>query len=189
MRKKNKKKLSKGSLLLIGFLFICLSFFDLKAINNNTDSLLDNSIYTNVNANELINVIKSQSGLILIVNDNSQIDRLANSLLSFEPNEKIFVYNANSDEVIFDNNACKVVRRPSSGYRKLVNFLGSYTDNFNCGDGTISDTKYIHSPMVLFAKDGGVLYSYYLPEEEISDEILSYVFEKGFNMVNSYSVN
>lgn len=185
MRKRNKKKLSKGSLILAGFLFICLSFFDLKADKNNTDYTFDNSIYTNVSAKELINVMKSQSGLILIVNDNKDIDRLTSILMSFEPNEKIFVYNSSNDEIRFDDKTCKVTKNASNDYKRLISFLGSYADTYK-SESCSSDYKYVHSPMVLFAKDGGVLYSYYLPlEEEVTDEILSYVFEKGFSLFNN----
>ena len=182
MHKINKKKLSIGS-LFAGFLLICLSFFDLKAEKTNSDLSFNNSIYTNVNAVELINVIKSQSGLLLIVNDNKDIDRLINVLMTFEPDEKIFVYNSSNDEIKFNENTCKVTRRASNDYKKLVNFLGSYADIYKC-ENKDTDYKYIHSPMVLFSKDGGIMYSYYLPfEEEVTDEVLSYVFEKGFNML------
>lgn len=189
MRNRNKKKLSKGSLIIAGFLFICLSFFDLKADKNNTDLAYNNSIYTNVTATELINVIKSQSGLVLIVNNNDDVDRLINVLMSFDSNEKIFVYNSNDDEIKFDSKTCKVTKKASNNYKRLVSFLGSYADTYS-SESCSSDYKYVHSPMVLFAKDGGVLYSYYLPTQgDVSDEILSYVFEKGFNVLNNYIIN
>lgn len=184
MRKiKNKKKLSKGSLIILSFLFICLSFFDLKADKNDTDYSLNNSIYTNVNAKELINIIKSQNGLLVIASNENDINRLVELLMEEETNERIFVYNSSNDKVLFDKDSCSLERKPSNDYKRLINELGAYAESYSCNDEEI---KYISDPMVLFAKDGGIIYSYYLPtDEEVTDKVLSFVFKKGFEIFNS----
>ncbi len=183
MRKiKNKKKLSKGSLIILSFLFICLSFFDLKADKNDTDYSLNNSIYTNVNAKELINIIKSQKGMLVIADNDSDINRLVEFLKDKDNNDNIFVYNTSNDKILFDKSSCEITKKATNDYKRLVNELGSYSENYMCNN---IEMKYIKDPMVLFAKDGGIIYSYYLPEEEITDRILSYALKKGFEMFNS----
>ena len=181
-KKRNKKKLSKGSLIILGFLFICLSFFDLKADKNNTEISLNNSIYTNVNAKELINIIKSQKGLLVIADNEEDIKRLVDLLVKENSDERIFVYNSSLDKPLYDMEYCTTTRKATNDYKRLVNELGSYSESYTCRD---EEFKYINDPMVLFAKDGGIIYSYYLPEEDVTDNVLSYVFEMGFKMLNS----
>ena len=186
--KKNKKK-SKilGNLLLIGSLFMFLTYFDLRIDKSSNSLITDNgkNIYTNVSASELINVLDKETGAIIIVNNKKDINRIISILLDINDNNNIFVYNAKNDEIVIskENGKLKEVQKASVQYQDLINKLGAYSEKYII-EG--EDTHYykINTPTVLFVKEGSIKYSYYINDS--SDEnSLANIYKFGFSMLRS----
>ena len=185
MKKKTKKKTNKGSLLLISFLLIFLSYFDFKTDKENITLIAEKtSIYTNVNANELLNILDNERGIILIVDDKLQIKEYVNLLTEINNDEKIYVYNCKNDQVILtkEDNEIVLIQEQSEDYKKLVERLGFYTDVYKIDDEYTEYYK-IETPMVMFIKDGTIEYSYYIAEDNLTKEDLSNIYLVGFNIL------
>lgn len=190
--RKNKKQnnLVKGTLLvLIGFLFILLTYVD-ASVNKTPSSLIamTEKTYTNVNSKELLSVLDG-TGVVLVVNNKTSINRIINILVPM-CKEKIYIYNAKNDELVLELKGKKVKTKQESTqeYKELLNRLGMYTENYTLKNkkGKIINTGYrkIYTPMVLFIKDGNIEFSHYIYDERILDEELSSIYKRGLDIIN-----
>lgn len=186
MKKKTKNKLNKGSLLLAVFLFIILSYFDLNADKENITLIAsnENTLYTNVNAKELLDVLDNETGVVIIVNDKVLIKTYMNILTKINNEYKIYVYNCKNDEIVLtkENGEVKVVQDQSSDYKKLVDRLGYFSELYVIDEDFTNYYK-ISTPMVMFINNGDIKYSYSISNQSLTIEELSDIYKMGFEKI------
>lgn len=194
MLKNKKQKNIKGSLLLAGFLFIFLSYFDFNTDKSELNLIASNynTIYTNVNAKELLDILDNKTGVVLIIDDKKDINEYINLLIDLKDNETIYVYNSSKDEIVltYENNEIKVLQDSSKEYKKLLKSLGSYTNQYTIdyNDEKI-ETGYlkINTPTVLYINEGNILFSYNNIENREGEE-LSNIIKMGFNILRKGTI-
>ena len=197
-RKNKKNKLIKGSLsILLGFLFVFLTYLDIN-IDKSKNNLItyNNKLFNYIDASELLNVLDKEKGVIVVVNDRKDINRLINILLTLNVNENIYVYNSREDEIILELTEKEIIvkQKPSKEYEKLLNKLGSFTDRYlvSTPSGNYIETEYykIYTPMVLFVNKGEIVFSNYIHDDKVTDEELKTIYKKGINLlVNLVKLN
>lgn len=192
-RKNKKNKLIKGSLsILLGFLFVFLTYLDIN-IDKSENNLItyNNKLFNYIDASELLNVLDKEKGVIVVVNDRKDINRLINILLTLNVNENIYVYNSREDEVILELTEKEIIvkQKPSKEYEKLLNKLGSFTDRYlvSTPSGNYIETEYykIYTPMVLFVNKGEIVFSNYIHDDKVTDEELKTIYKKGINLLET----
>lgn len=134
MHKLIEKNVSKSSLyVIIGFFLILLFYQDMKTPKVNDLALVNNKMLTNVNGQELLDILESKTGVVLVVNDKVDINRILDILINYKTNENIYVYNAKYDEVVLgldDEENVIIKQEPSKIYNKILDELGSYADKY-----------------------------------------------------------
>lgn len=192
-RKNKKNKLIKGSLsILLGFLFVFLTYLDIN-IDKSKNNLItyNNKLFNYIDASELLNVLDKEKGVIVVVNDRKDINRLINILLTLNVNENIYVYNSREDEIILELTEKEIIvkQKPSKEYEKLLNKLGSFTDRYlvSTPSGNYIETEYykIYTPMVLFVNKGEIVFSNYIHDDKVTDEELKTIYKKGINLLET----
>lgn len=194
-RKNKKNKLIKESLsILLGFLFVFLTYLDInidKSENNLITYNNNNKLFNYIDASELLNVLDKEKGVIVVVNDRKDINRLINILLTLNVNENIYVYNSREDEIILELTEKEIIvkQKPSKEYEKLLNKLGSFTDRYlvSTPSGNYIETEYykIYTPMVLFVNKGEIVFSNYIHDDKVTDEELKTIYKKGINLLET----
>lgn len=193
-RKNKKNKLIKGSLsILLGFLFVFLTYLDINIdkSENNLITYNNNKLFNYIDASELLNVLDKEKGVIVVVNDRKDINRLINILLTLNVNENIYVYNSREDEIILELTEKEIIvkQKPSKEYEKLLNKLGSFTDRYlvSTPSGNYIATEYykIYTPMVLFVNKGEIVFSNYIHDDKVTDEELKTIYKKGINLLET----
>lgn len=192
-RKNKKNKLIKGSLsILLGFLFVFLTYLDIN-IDKSENNLItyNNKLFNYIDASELLNVLDKEKGVIVVVNDRKDINRLINILLTLNVNENIYVYNSREDEIILELTEKEIIvkQKPSKEYEKLLNKLESFTDRYlvSTPSGNYIETEYykIYTPMVLFVNKGEIVFSNYIHDDKVTDEELKTIYKKGINLLET----
>lgn len=192
-RKSKKNKLIKVSLsILLGFLFVFLTYVDIN-IDKSKNNLItyNNKLFNYIDASELLNVLDKEKGVIVVVNDRKDINRLINILLTLNVNENIYVYNSREDEIILELTEREIIvkQKPSKEYEKLLNKLGSFTDRYlvSTPSGNYIETEYykIYTPMVLFVNNGEIVFSNYIHDRKVEDDELKTVYMKGLNLLET----
>lgn len=148
------------------------------------------SLFEKVSVKEVVNVLDNYTGVVLFVNDRKDINEFLSLLYDEETEASIYVCNVKNDEVVLelsDNNNVVVKQRASKDYKLLLDRLGSYTETYflNTNEDIIeTDYKRIVTPMVLFVKNGNILFSHYIIEEEnlTNDELLE-IYSQGFELI------
>lgn len=193
-RKNKKNKLIKESLsILLGFLFVFLTYLDINIdkSENNLITYNNNKLFNYIDASELLNVLDKEKGVIVVVNDRKDINRLINILLTLNVNENIYVYNSREDEIILELTEKEIIvkQKPSKEYEKLLNKLGSFTDRYlvSTPSGNYIETEYykIYTPMVLFVNKGEIVFSNYIHDDKVTDEELKTIYKKGINLLET----
>lgn len=193
-RKNKKNKLIKGSLsILLGFLFVFLTYLDINIdkSENNLITYNNKKLFNYIDASELLNVLDKEKGVIVVVNDRKDINRLINILLTLNVNENIYVYNSREDEIILELTEKEIIvkQKPSKEYEKLLNKLGSFTDRYlvSTPSGNYIETEYykIYTPMVLFVNKGEIVFSNYIHDDKVTDEELRTIYKKGINLLET----
>lgn len=193
-RKNKKNKLIKGSLsILLGFLFVFLTYLDINIdkSKNNLITYNDDKIFNYIDASEVLNVLDNEKGVIVVVNDRKDINRLINILLALNINENIYVYNSKEDEIILEltEKEITVKQKPSKEYEKLLARLGSFTDRYlvSTPSRNYIETEYykIYTPMVLFVNKGEIVFSNYIHDDKVTDEELKTIYKKGINLLET----
>ena len=186
-------KVNKGNLLIVGFLFAFLFFLDLKAEKKDNEELLaynKDSIYEKIDGKELLQILKKETGVVVVVNQRQDINSIINDLIDLKKEEKLYVYNSKSDELILEIKNEKIaVKKESSGvYKKIIEQIGSYSDNYviKMQEGDMIETEYktINTPSILFINKGKILYSFSPNLEENNDYIID-IYKKGFDVLRT----
>lgn len=151
----------------------------------------NDQIFTNVNSAELLNILDNKKGIVLIVNDRKDINRLISLVMKININERIYVYNAKDEELVLElsNNEVVVKQSMSKNYEKLLQKLGSFTERYliQTPSGNLVETGYfkINTPTTLFVSDGRVIFSSYIKDHSVSDDDLVNVYKKGLNLLET----
>lgn len=188
MRKNKKQKNNlKRNLLLFGFLLIIVSLIDTKNDKKDFSLLASNekAIYTNVNAKEVINILNEDTGVLLIVDDKRDINKITNILDNLKTDENIYVYNSSKDEMILDLKEGELykVQDSSDDYNILLKKLGNYTEEYLI-NGIDTGYRRINTPMVIFIKNGTIEYSYYI-SNIVGEETLTNIYSAGFARIEN----
>ena len=178
-KKKNNKYLKRSLCIILGFFFVLLTYFDFKVDKTKNDLVTYNDqIFTNVNSAELLNILDNKKGIVLIVNDRKDINRLISLVMKININEKIYVYNAKDEELVLELSNNEVVVK-----------LGSFTERYliQTPSGNLVETGYfkINTPTTLFVSDGRVIFSSYIKDHSVSDDDLVNVYKKGLNLLET----
>lgn len=191
-KKKNNKYLKRSLCIVLGFFFVLLSYFDFKVDKTKNDLVTYNDkIFTNVNSAELLDILDNKKGIVLIVNDRKDINRLISLVMKININGRIYVYNAKDEELVLDlsNNEVVVKQNMSKNYEKLLQKLGSFTERYliQTPSGNLVETGYfkINTPTTLFVSDGRVVFSSYIKDDNVSDDDLVNVYKKGLNLLET----
>ena len=90
-KKKNNKYLKRSLCIVLGFFFVLLSYFDFKVDKTKNDLVTYNDeIFTNVNSAELLDILDNKKGIVLIVNDRKDINRLISLVMKININGRIY---------------------------------------------------------------------------------------------------
>lgn len=191
-KKKNNKYLKRNLCIVLGFFFVLLSYFDFKVDKTKNDLVTYNDeIFTNVNSAELLDILDNKKGIVLIVNDRKDINRLISLVMKININGRIYVYNAKDEELVLElsNNEVVVKQNMSKNYEKLLQKLGSFTERYliQTPSGNLVETGYfkINTPTTLFVSDGRVVFSSYIKDDNVSDDDLVNVYKKGLNLLET----
>lgn len=191
-KKKNNKYLKRSLCIVLGFFFVLLTYFDFKVDKTKNDLVTYNDeIFTNVNSAELLDILDNKKGIVLIVNDRKDINRLISLVMKININERIYVYNAKDEELVLElsNNEVVVKQNMSKNYEKLLQKLGSFTERYliQTPSGNLVETGYfkINTPTTLFVSDGRVVFSSYIKDDNVSDDDLVNVYKKGLNLLET----
>ena len=80
-------------------------------------------------------------------------------------------------------------KRQTKDYETLLEKLGSYTEKYTLedSDNNIIDTGYkkIYTPMVMFIKNGKIIFSHYIYDSSLEDDDLKEIYSKGINLLVS----
>lgn len=191
---KLKNKISKGSLyILIGFFFILITLMDLNKSNENDLIVHNDKIITNVTPGELLDILDSKTAIVIITHDKVDSNRIVNILLDLKVKDNFYICNVKNDELILefssDEEEVLVSQHSTKDYESLLDKLGSYTEKYTLSDSNnnIVDTGYkkIYTPMVMFIKEGNIMFSHYIYDDSIEDEDLKDVYSKGLNLISS----
>lgn len=192
--KKLKSNMMKGSLLFIVASFLIFLTYEetMQDRDNYLYALTDNknSIFEKVSVKEVTNILNNNTGVVLFVNDKKDINSFLDLLYDKEDNTNIYVCNVKNDEIVLeldDNNNPIVKQRASKDYKLLLDRLGSYNETYyltTSEDIIETDYKRIVTPMVLFVKNGNIMFSHYVIEEEnlTSEELLD-IYSQGFELI------
>lgn len=194
MKKKLKNNIVKGSLLLIIASFLIFLTYEESIQDRNKEliSLMESTdkVFEYISINETLEVLKDKTGVILFINDKKDINNFLDLLYNKDRNLTIYVCNVKNDETILKldkNNNVILRQRPSKAYKNLLDRLGAYAENYylkNEEEIIETDYKRINTPMVLFIKNGNILFSHYIiEEEELSTEELLEIYDKGFELI------
>lgn len=151
----------------------------------------NDQIFTNVNSAELLDILDNKKGIVLIVNDRKDINRLISLVMKININGRIYVYNAKDEELVLElsNNEVVVKQNMSKNYEKLLQKLGSFTERYliQTPSGNLVETGYfkINTPTTLFVSDGRVIFSSYIKDHSVSDDDLVNVYKKGLNLLET----
>ena len=199
MKKKTKIKFLKGILcVLTGFFLIFIAYYERKIdrsplIATNIEEN-NNLVYKELNRDNLIGTLKSETGVVLFVSSRSDLNRFINLLYDLKGDYTIYVYSLKNDELVLsitDGDKIDVKQKQSKLYGQLVDYLGVYADDYVLfkEDGEIVKTEYkkVYTPTVLFINKGKPVYSYSNISDALSDEDLTLIYKEGYEiLMNGY---
>ncbi len=151
----------------------------------------NDKIFDYIKIKDVLDVLKDKTGILVIINDKKDTNRFIDLLYSKELKENIYVCNVKNDEVVLslENDKVKVKQKPSQDYKNLLNRFGAYSEDYYLidDDENIIETNYkrIITPMVLFVKNGKILFSHFVNDQETTDEELLAIYSKGFSLLNN----
>lgn len=195
MKKKTKKKIIKGSLYIItSFLFICITYLEAH-LEKDEISLItynnENKVYTSLTEKNVVNYLEQKTGVFLLTNNRKDITKYIDLLYKSNIKENIYVYNVKNDEIILElvNNEIKIKQEPSKLYEELIDHLGLYSETYLINnESEFIETKYkkIYTPVIMFIKDGRILYSHFIYGVDYSEEELIDIYKSGYEMLKEY---
>lgn len=182
--------------IIIGAIFLAfLSFEEVQREYRISENLLGsaNNIKINeVNNSTLLQKLDKGTSIIFITNDNSKtstIYKTLNKLVLKYNFMNAYSYNIKDEERILslENNKVVEEKKGTKFYNQLLSKLGFFTESYTLTNkkGKVIDTGYrrIYTPFVMFLKEGEIIYSFYLSDENLTEEDLSKILTKGFDLI------
>ena len=195
MKKLNKKKIIKGSLLIISsFLFLSLINYENKLDKTliSLNEKKENTVFTYVDKVSLMNILSNETGVVILTNSKTTSNRFINLLFEVKEQYKIYVYNMKNDEIkltLTDNNEIEIEKESSEFYNKLLDILGSYAEDYILYDKNNerikTDYKIIYTPTVLFIKDGKIKYSHAFIDNTLEDSDLLSIYKEAIKSLKN----
>lgn len=197
---KNKKLLIRiSAILLLGIAFLFLIIIDpYKNMEEEKVALLygEEKIFSKITKENLLKLFDNSTAVVYIgkINDEDSkiIKKVYNSAKKSLIN-KIYYINIEDEKSIlkYENNFVVVEKEETEFYRKLLDKLGSFTETYTLyniyNEPINSGYKTIYTPMVIFIKNGKVIFTHYIDNlDKTEDELKSLedIYIEGFKKIN-----
>lgn len=184
--------------MLVVAIFLLLIIINFESIRNNDENVLlsfnnSHTTYKKIK-NKVFDVLTSDT-VIIFTSENTEASKAKKILYNaavISDYRPIYEVDLTTEEIeieLVDNKNIKITKEPTEFYKKLLSELGSFSEVYAIKNdfGEYINTGYqkIYTPLVVFVKDGNILYSHYLSQdEEISDEELKEVYLYGFKLLS-----
>ncbi len=193
---KHKKLLIR----IVAILFISIAFLFLIIVDpykdldeNNEVALLglNDKNFERISKKGLLKIFDKNTSVVYFGEINQKSYKVLNILSrnnSFK--NKIYYIDIESEKRIltFENNSVKILKEGTEFYNSLLEKLGSFAEIYTLyneyNEPINSGYKTIYTPMVIFVKEGKILFAHYINDENISEEELQNIYVEGFNKIN-----
>ena len=201
----NKKLLIRITAILLGIAFLFLIIYipyknkDKDKYNILASLNISKKKFTNIEANKVIELLTSSDEVTILYLGNTDkeyyhiLETLYNVSLGYNVN-KIYYYNIEEEKTIIslnENDEVVIEKEGSKFYNSLLELLGSFTEVYTLhnkfNEPINSGYKIIYTPMVLFIKNGKILYSHYLDKIDLNKEEfkeLETIYNSGFKKIS-----
>ncbi len=184
--------------MLVVAIFLLLTIINLESLRNNDENVLlgfndTHTTYKKIKSS--VFDILANDAVIIFTSDDTEVSKAKKILYNaavisdYRPIYEVDLTDEEIEIELVDNKNIKITKEPTDFYKKLLSELGSFSEVYAIKNdfGEYINTGYqkIYAPLVVFVKDGNILYSHYLSQdEEISNEELKEVYLYGFKLLN-----
>lgn len=184
--------------MLVVAIFLLLMIINFESLRNTDENLLlsFNSSHTSYKkVKDKVFDILTEDAVIIFTSEDTEAKeakRILYNAAVINDYRPIYEVDLTAEEIeieLVDNKNINITKEPTEFYKKLLSELGSFSEVYAIKNdfGEYVNTGYqkIYTPLVVFVKDGNILYSHYLnQEEEITEEELKEVYLYGFKLLS-----
>lgn len=198
---KNKKVLIRiSAVLILSIAFLFLIIIDpYKKEKDDVVALLGihDRAFSPISKDDVLELFNNKTAVLYLGKIDKEYSKILETLYKSSLNsniKNIYYLNIENEERIlsYDNNTKEVIvkRESSLFYNELLNKLGSFTEIYSLyniyNEPINSGYKTIYTPMVLFIKNGKVVYTHYVKDINMNDnelENLYNIYTNGFKKI------
>ena len=183
--------------MLVVAIFLLLIIINFESIRNNDESMLLslNSNHTSYKKiKDKVFDILDGDAVIMFTSDKTETEKAKKLLYNvavINDYGTIYEVDLTNEELeieLVNNIDINITKEPTDFYKRLLTKLGSFSEVYaiknSRGDYVNTGYQKIYTPLVVFVKDGNILYSYYLnSEEDITEKELKEVYLYGFKLL------
>lgn len=197
---KNKKLLIRISAILL----ICIAFLFLiivdpyKNIEEEKVALLDGEekIFSKITKQELLKLFNNSTAVVYIGKINNEDSKVIEKVYDSARKsliDKIYYINIEDEKSIlkYENDSVVVIKEETNFFKKLLDKLGSFAETYKLynqyNEPINSGYKTIYTPMVIFIRNGKVIFTHYIDSLDKTDEelnLLEDIYIEGFKKIN-----
>ena len=192
-----KKIIKKRMAMLVVAIFLLLIIINFESIRNNDESMLLslNSNHTSYKKiKDKVFDILDGNAVIMFTSDKTETEKAKKLLYNvavINDYGTIYEVDLTNEELeieLVNNIDINITKEPTDFYKRLLTKLGSFSEVYaiknSRGDYVNTGYQKIYTPLVVFVKDGNILYSHYLnSEEDITEKELKEVYLYGFKLL------
>ena len=192
-----KKIIKKRMAMLVVAIFLLLIIINFESIRNNDESMLLslNSNHTSYKKiKDKVFDILDGDAVIMFTSDKTETEKAKKLLYNvavINDYGTIYEVDLTNEELeieLVNNIDINITKEPTDFYKRLLTKLGSFSEVYaiknSRGDYVNTGYQKIYTPLVVFVKDGNILYSHYLNgEEDITEKELKEVYLYGFKLL------
>ena len=192
-----EKIIKKRMAMLVVAIFLLLIIINFESIRNNDESMLLslNSNHTSYKKiKDKVFDILDGDAVIMFTSDKTETEKAKKLLYNvavINDYGTIYEVDLTNEELeieLVNNIDINITKEPTDFYKRLLTKLGSFSEVYaiknSRGDYVNTGYQKIYTPLVVFVKDGNILYSYYLnSEEDITEKELKEVYLYGFKLL------
>lgn len=192
-----KKIIKKRMAMLVVAIFLLLIIINFESIRNNDESMLLslNSNHTSYKKiKDKVFDILDGDAVIMFTSDKTETEKAKKLLYNvavINDYGTIYEVDLTNEELeieLVNNIDINITKEPTDFYKRLLTKLGSFSEVYaiknSRGDYVNTGYQKIYTPLVVFVKDGNILYSHYLnSEEDITEKELKEVYLYGFKLL------
>ena len=192
-----KKIIKKRMAMLVVAIFLLLIIINFESIRNNDESMLLslNSNHTSYKKiKDKVFDILDGDAVIMFTSDKTETEKAKKLLYNvavINDYGTIYEVDLTNEELeieLVNNIDINITKEPTDFYKRLLTKLGSFSEVYaiknSRGDFVNTGYQKIYTPLVVFVKDGNILYSHYLnSEEDITEKELKEVYLYGFKLL------